>query len=167
MRREAGQSTEAHSRAHAQEQLRIGDRHVIAQGSQLITQRRDNMKTSELTGAALDWAVAKCEWRPERVFLFGEPLKHIRISNREDLEHTYVLSMRYEPSTNWSQGGPIIEREGITLIRHADKTFWWASVSDGAISFSGPTPLIAAMRCYVASKLGDEVDVPTELTSYE
>jgi hypothetical protein len=27
----------------------------------------------------------------------------------------------------------------------------------------GPTPLIAAMRCYVASKLGDEVDVPEEL----
>ncbi len=27
----------------------------------------------------------------------------------------------------------------------------------------GPTPLIAAMRCYVASKLGDEVDIPEEL----
>ena len=31
------------------------------------------------------------------------------------------------------------------------------------IKYSGPTPLIAAMRCYVASKLGDEVDVPEEL----
>ena len=28
---------------------------------------------------------------------------------------------------------------------------------------NGPTPLIAAMRCYVASKLGDEVEVPVEL----
>lgn len=27
----------------------------------------------------------------------------------------------------------------------------------------GPTPLIAAMRCFVASKLGDEVEVPDEL----
>ena len=31
---------------------------------------------------------------------------------------------------------------------------------DGLI---GPTPLIAAMRCYVASKLGDDVDIPEEL----
>jgi hypothetical protein len=29
----------------------------------------------------------------------------------------------------------------------------------------GPTPLIAAMRCYVASKLGDEVEIPSELGS--
>lgn len=29
--------------------------------------------------------------------------------------------------------------------------------------YFGPTPLIAAMRCYVASKLGDEVEVPEEL----
>jgi hypothetical protein len=27
----------------------------------------------------------------------------------------------------------------------------------------GDTPLIAAMRCYVASKLGDEVEIPKEL----
>ena len=27
----------------------------------------------------------------------------------------------------------------------------------------GPTPLIAAMRCYVSGKLGDEVDIPEEL----
>lgn len=31
----------------------------------------------------------------------------------------------------------------------------------------GPTPLIAAMRCYVASKLGDEVDIPEELIGDE
>jgi len=64
------------------------------------------------------------------------------------------------PSTDWSQGGPIIEREKMTLewtgenwmayIRHDDEYF-------------GPTPLIAAMRCYVASKLGDEVEIPEEL----
>ena len=29
---------------------------------------------------------------------------------------------------------------------------------------SGPTPLIAAMRCYVVSKLGDEVEVPDSLS---
>jgi hypothetical protein len=31
------------------------------------------------------------------------------------------------------------------------------------IQTDGPTPLIAAMRCYVASKLGDEIDIPEEL----
>ena len=29
----------------------------------------------------------------------------------------------------------------------------------------GPTPLIAAMRCYVTSKLGDEVEIPEALTA--
>jgi hypothetical protein len=32
-----------------------------------------------------------------------------------------------------------------------------------AIKGYGHTPLIAAMRCYVASKLGDEVEIPQEL----
>ena len=27
----------------------------------------------------------------------------------------------------------------------------------------GPTPLVAAMRCYVASRLGDEVEISEEL----
>jgi len=29
---------------------------------------------------------------------------------------------------------------------------------------TGPTPLIAATRCYVASKLGDDIEIPEELT---
>lgn len=29
--------------------------------------------------------------------------------------------------------------------------------------YSGPTPLIAAMRCYVASNLGEEVEIPEEV----
>jgi hypothetical protein len=45
---------------------------------------------------------------------------------------------------------------------HADKE-WAASVDKGRNEFRGRTPLIAAMRCYVASKLGDEVEIPEEL----
>ena len=56
-------------------------------------------------------------------------------------------------SKDWAQGGPIIERELIAI--HGD---WKATLGEG--TYEGPTPLIAAMRCYVASKLGAEVDVP-------
>lgn len=67
-------------------------------------------------------------------------------------------------SADWSQGGPIIEREkiGVRYIGHSiEGEIWDASINDEEIE--GPTPLVAAMRCYVASKLGEEVDVPEEL----
>ena len=106
------------------------------------------MKTSELTGAALDWAVAKCEGRSE-----PEVVNNFAVA-------WYTWGNTHY-STNWSQGGPIIEREGLTLTHQADR---WAAQTDADLFAYGPTPLIAAMRCYVASKLGDEVDLPEELT---
>jgi hypothetical protein len=104
------------------------------------------MKTSELTGHALDWAVAMAEnWAG--------------------------ADFKVKPySTDWSQGGPIIEREFITIINAAGDDVWSAyPIADDPVAHrkSGPTPLIAAMRCYVASKLGDEVEIPTELTQGE
>jgi hypothetical protein len=98
------------------------------------------MKTSELEGAALDWAVAQCEYFPVR---------HGVDDNCP------------EYSTDWSRGGPIIERERIRL----DPRGLWCAAHDTHewTESTGPTPLIAAMRCYVASKLGDEVEVPEEL----
>jgi hypothetical protein len=101
------------------------------------------MKTAELTGAALDWAVAKCEefdngdWLPDY-------------------------------STDWAAGGSIIERECIT-VEHAGVWIgrcWKDSDGDEQIDIEGATPLIAAMRCYVASKLGDEVVIPDELFNH-
>jgi hypothetical protein len=69
----------------------------------------------------------------------------------------------FKPSTDWDQGGPIIEREGIRLHRsHTGE--WWASPEvDPHRPISGATPLVAAMRCFVAEVLGDEVDIPAEL----
>jgi hypothetical protein len=91
------------------------------------------IKTNELTGAALDWAVAKAigEYKPVAVPSY---------------------------STDWAPGGPIIDREGIEFRASGTQ----ASIVDGR-TYYGPTHLIAAMRCYVASKLGDEVDVPEAL----
>ena len=108
------------------------------------------MKTSELQGAALDWAVQQCE------------------GARKDIDFVWWTDDHYTPSTDWAQGGPIIEREGVNLEYNPSRAHWIASTPapehrNGAVEVTGPTPLIAAMRCYVASKLGDEVDVPEEV----
>jgi hypothetical protein len=98
----------------------------------------DSMKTSELTGAALDWAVAIAigEYRPVAVPSY---------------------------STDWSQGGPIIDKEDIDTVKVGVKQ-WRGRIEGGnPVSGYGPTPLIAAMRCYVASKLGDDINIPEEL----
>jgi hypothetical protein len=113
------------------------------------------MKTSELTGAALDWAV------------------HYAIHGQCEGYSPY------EYSSDWSQGGPIIDREDIAMSSKPDG-LWAAYASKGTrlvqhggqavevfnwtYKQQGYSPLIAAMRCYVASKLGDEIDVPAELT---
>ncbi len=117
------------------------------------------MKTSELTGAALDWAVAKCEGHS---FVLGDT--EYEIDGRTYQRGGCSIEHRY--STNWAQGGPIIERENITLRsrHHFGIEDWEAEVMGTGINSFGPTPLIAAMRCFVASKLGDEVNVPEDLT---
>jgi hypothetical protein len=99
------------------------------------------IKTSELTGAALDWAVARCA------------------GYRLDL----VPEESYTPSTNWSQGGPIIEREGIWLTHHKAVKMHGAHKGDDVWFQIGSTPLIAAMRCYVASKFGEVVEISDQL----
>ena len=109
------------------------------------------MKTSELTGAALDWAVAKCEKKGRTWY------------KNEDgalVEEHGEFYFPFHPSTNWAHGGPIIERERICLIDQGGD--YWQALWGWKESF-GDTPLIAAMRCYVASQLGDEIDVPEEL----
>lgn len=121
------------------------------------------IKTSELTGIALDWAVAKCE-------------ESIGLDNAKTFLRDHKIGFTTRYSSNWSQGGPIIEREIISIWwqpedkcwRAADKPWMEADVNDpewldGPDPNMGATPLVAAMRCYVASKLGDEVDVPEEL----
>ena len=100
------------------------------------------MKTSELTGAALDWAVAQAEGKTWAVWRF------VKWHSDGDLNY----------STDWAQGGAIIERECISLFNCYGDSEWSASTE--GYEQQGTTPLIAAMRCYVASKLGDEVQIP-------
>jgi hypothetical protein len=126
------------------------------------------MKTSELTGAALDWAVAKCEGRfdvAEDADYWKEDGAWWFIQTREEK----VSSEKFNTSTNWAQGGLIIEREKINVSLSTTAP-WMAWFYDGVEMVwltDGATPLVAAMRCYVASKLGDEVEIPNELTKGE
>lgn len=113
------------------------------------------MRTSELTGAALDWAVAKCEGKENT---WGR-------SRLKPYEYYQGVSC----STDWAQGGPIIEREKVCVAWLSKQDLgmepehYCVAHIDGIYCCYGQTPLIAALRCYVASKLGDEVDVPEEL----
>jgi hypothetical protein len=122
------------------------------------------IKTAELSGLALDWAVAIIT----RPAVDGLDRTGLRLTS----------GGVYSPSTDWNQAGPIMDREGIGFRRNGKRTF-----SDDAMRYeanvicnqddapicrvgfrgTGPTALVAAMRCFVASKLGDEVEVPDEL----
>ena len=121
------------------------------------------MKTSELQGAALDWAVVKCECAIPAAFKSIPALLNgsVRVFRGDISSYSEPVS----PSTNWAHGGPIIEREEIG-IECDDQGVWCASYdlsAETAWGATAPTPLIAAMRCYVASKLGDEVEIPEGL----
>lgn len=114
------------------------------------------MKTSELTGAALDWAVAKCEGYQNKDYC-----PHDQRFRDDD-------NKWFCPSEDWAQGGPIIEREGISILYRVgvNMTATINGQYEQSVPYNqrGNPQLIAAMRCYVASKMGDEVDVPKELT---
>ena len=132
---------------------------------------RNNIRVNlwELSGVALDYAVAIGEEKLSKIWIITKPYvdtPYLQI-NDASLENDDV----YSPSTDWSQGGPIIEREKISLLYYDQYQQWEAGVEAdrgygvkySPISQIGDTPLIAAMRCYVASKLGDEVEIPEEL----
>ena len=120
------------------------------------------VKVSTLSDIALDWAVAHSagytDW-DSRTETFLGPVygsaTRIRISPPEY-------------STDWSLGGEIIEREGIAIRKYGDlpENIWQADKWQFRFAEPqtyGPTPLIAAMRCYVTSKMGEEVEIPDEL----
>ena len=111
------------------------------------------IKTSELINGALDWAV--------HVALGSAHLgqsEGVSLALEFDIMHSVDPDLWY--STDWSQGGPIIERERFVVEPWG--LGWVASVSRCNLHH-GTTPLVAAMRCFVASKLGDEVEMPDEL----
>lgn len=111
------------------------------------------IKTSELKEKTLTWAVATAEDLNPRIVTLGTGAVDIAYSGNQMM-----------PFDHWSQGGPIIEQNQLAIDYDcAEGGRWWAAHMATDTHECGPTPLIAAMRCYVASKLGDEVEIPEEL----
>jgi hypothetical protein len=119
------------------------------------------MKTCELQGAELDYWVGRAlgDRLVRIVRVLGDPVREDRCESRfgEQWDWSY-----FAPSRAWMDGGPIIERERIGVTYGAMAGVWYAlRLADGILtaqpSIKGPTPLIAAMRAFVASKFGDTV----------
>lgn len=127
------------------------------------------VKTQDLTGDALDWAVAQAigayrgDYRfsengpPDKAWIFpdGVPLN--------------ATTGKFKPSTDWAHGGPLIESRTVTVAPYSVSVsgaahFWvaepWPEIE---APIDGPTPLIAACRAIVAGKLGVVVSIPAEL----
>lgn len=112
------------------------------------------IKTSELTGAALNWAVASIEWPNDTGILYP------------GLVDKQSVNEEYPFDKDWSLTGPIIERSCITLdyqLCYGETKMDWEAISVNDLKVGGVTPLIAALRCHVANKRGDEVEVPDHL----
>jgi Protein of unknown function (DUF2591) len=110
-----------------------------------------------LTGAALNWAVSLCEGYTD--YCNGKIL-----APNKEWGRVWLSECDY--SRDWAQGGHIIEREGIEICR-LNSGEWRGQLYEQGIDKMhreyGETALIAAMRCYVSSKMGNQVDVPEEL----
>ena len=123
------------------------------------------MKTEELTNTALNWTVAKAN---------GNTVGFINTCN---VRQPCIWVPSYEGDidlplpeyvTKWEHGGPIIEQEKISFVEVSSRNEWVASVPQPnmigwRILGYGSTQLIAAMRCFVKLKLGDDVSLPKEL----
>ena len=151
------------------------------------------IKVSEATSIQLDWLVAKCEGFDTRndciVEYMNEQdsddvMEFVCMADDEDHardqltdaypESTFVSAywQEFKITADWSFCGPLIEREciatyasGACSVPPKNPDYWVAEIlaTDGMFTQFGPTPLIAAMRCFVASRLVDEAEVPEEL----
>lgn len=112
------------------------------------------IKTSELTGWQLDWCVAMCE---------GVHPSSFTMYYREGICKRGFPEFHY--SSVWHYAGKIIDREYIDLFAPSAPNESWVArvVTTDIYHETGNTALVAAMRCYVASKMGDTVDVPEKL----
>lgn len=129
-------------------------------------------KVAELEGPALDVAVAIADGRTWSKHRNPDSLGGAVWLTVVDTEMADQPHVPYAPSRSWCDGGPIIERERIKLhppeTRRPGVNWEWQADCYGPIDSpgeyfhteEGETPLFAAMRAYVLSKLGEEVDLP-------
>lgn len=146
------------------------------------------VQTAELTRLALDWAVARAlgfvDYPEDSVeqgaWWYTDPLK-APFGER-------IYKADWKPSTDWSQGGPLIDKYDVELIRFGEQAWyerdpqWNQKPCVGAVirhapydtvsgdihieeCMTGETRLIAACRAIVRAKLGETAQVPAELVT--
>jgi hypothetical protein len=115
------------------------------------------IQNSDLIGKALNWAVAKCEGYigPDNKITYDADLIY-------DVKSIKWLLFMYKPESDWEFGGPIIDNNSIELSGPVGYPKHAQIYTGGHIwiDADGPNYLVAAMRCYVASKLGNEIEIP-------
>jgi hypothetical protein len=112
------------------------------------------MKTEQLSGVALDWAAAKCAG------IKLEGWMSVPSYYDEDVGDVVV----WAPSNpkKAAQAYAIIER--VKIESQFNGASWLCRISNPpSMWMSGPTNIVAAMRCFVASEMGSDVDLPKEL----
>ena len=126
------------------------------------------VQVKDAEGSVLDWMVGIAQ---------SIPNLHVVKKQRWNCVYGMVLveegnfiDFPYKPSADWSQGGPIIEKlRGESnysfLIENDGDEIYVLAWPTAHVMFKGrgETLLVAAMRCYVSSVLGEEVEVPDEL----
>lgn len=127
------------------------------------------MKTqvSTLSGIALDYAVAVAlGYSDFEIDELGNLFFHERRGNFDPMN-----LREFSPSSNWEDGGRLIETQGIYLVPATTSNkpggFGWSAIPTWErckvavlLPQRGKSPLEAAMRCYVASQFGEEVEIP-------
>lgn len=127
---------------------------------------------ADIDGPALDWAVAKALGKPIYKSKRGDWMTedYGAFNGRQGIPY-------WMPTRVWDQGGPIIEMNnlGVWFSERVEdehgsverEAMWYCetccTTANGDETYrceTGHSPLVAAMRCFVASKLGDEVEVP-------
>lgn len=134
------------------------------------------MEVDKLTGAQLDYWIAKAEGRKLEL-RNGE-----WFVENDDRDWMFELEF-YTPHKDWSSAGPIMERENIQLspptspvhrcggpnAGNGQSGVWsactWHRGVNGrrAIAHDEKSAIVAAMRCFVRSKFGETV--PDEVTA--
>ena len=131
------------------------------------------VNTHDLNDAALDWAVCMANGlKPDDIKIDCASYRPAHLWRRlrdEDgtLNGRYMTGTDLMPSRHWESGGPLIDKARITTRTDTRGGDWVAFLDGERVTARavGSTALVAAMRCFVASKLGDTVEVPKELVT--
>lgn len=124
------------------------------------------VKTAELSGAALNWAVAIAvgysQDKEDQHALWSLDGNVVSIS-----VEGYRNGYGFSPSTNWAHGGPLLDKYPWALPYKTGAARYRLGEFEACTKYgracNGGTPLIAACRIIVAEKLGGMVWVPAEL----